>query len=69
MVPASRQEPEQCLNPSQPLTPKPGIPATTLMLCSITVFQAGNDKFGILPSAEYDGDPAAIVHEFNSFQP
>ena len=42
--------------------------ATTLMVC-ITVFQAGNGEFGVMPSAEYDGDPAAIVHEFDPFQP
>ena len=42
--------------------------ATTLMVC-ITVFQAGNGKFGVLPSAEYDGNPGAIVHEFDPFQP
>ena len=42
--------------------------ATTLMVC-ITVFQAGNGEFSIMPSVEYDGDPAAIVHEFDPFQP
>lgn len=42
--------------------------ATTLMVC-ITVCQAGNGEFGVLPSAEYDSDPAAIVHEFDPFQP
>ena len=42
--------------------------ATTLMV-SITVFLAGNGEFGVMPSAEYDGDPAAIVHEFHPFQP
>jgi len=35
----------------------------------ITVFQAGNGEFGVPPSAEYDGDPAAVVHEFDRFQP
>ena len=42
--------------------------ATTLMVC-IVVFQAGNGEFGVMPSAEYDGDEAAIVHEFDPFQP
>jgi hypothetical protein len=42
--------------------------ATILMVC-IVVFQAGNGEFGVMPSAEYDGDPAAIVHEFDPFQP
>jgi hypothetical protein len=35
----------------------------------ITVLQAGNGEFGVMPSAESDGDPAAIVHEFDPFQP
>jgi hypothetical protein len=35
----------------------------------ITAFQAGNGEFGVMPSAEYDGDPAAIVHGFDPFQP
>ena len=38
--------------------------ATTLMLC-ITVFQVGKGEFGVRPSAEYDDDPAAIVHGFD----
>ncbi len=42
--------------------------ATTLMVC-ITVFQAGNADFGVMASAEYDGDPGATVHEFEPFQP
>lgn len=42
--------------------------ATTLMVC-IIVFQAGNGQFGVMPSAEYDGDEAAIVYEFDPFQP
>jgi hypothetical protein len=42
--------------------------AITLMVC-IIVFQAGNGEFGVMPSAEYDGDEAAIIHEFDPFQP
>ena len=42
--------------------------ATTLMVC-IIVFQAGNGQFGVMPSAEYDGDEAAIIHEFDPVQP
>jgi hypothetical protein len=41
--------------------------ATTLMVC-IVVFQAGNGEFGVMPAAEYDGDVAAIVQEFDPFQ-
>jgi hypothetical protein len=43
-------------------------PATTLMVC-VTVFQAGNGEFGVMPSADYDGGPVAIIHEFDPFQP
>jgi hypothetical protein len=28
-----------------------------------------NGEFGVMPSADYDGDLAAIVHEFDPFQP
>lgn len=37
--------------------------ATTLMAC-ITLFKAG-DGFGVMPSAEFDGDQATIVHEYD----
>jgi hypothetical protein len=40
--------------------------ATTLMVC-IVVFQAGNGEFGVMPTAEYDGDAASIVCEFDPF--
>ena len=39
--------------------------ATTLMAC-ITLFKAG-DGFGVLPSAEFDGDPATVVHEYDPY--
>jgi hypothetical protein len=42
--------------------------ATTLMVC-ITVFHAGSGKYGVMPSVEYDGEPATIIHEFDPFQP
>jgi hypothetical protein len=42
--------------------------ATTLMVC-ITVFHAENGEYGVMPSAEYDGDPATIIHEFDPFRP
>ena len=41
--------------------------AKSLMVC-ITVFKAGSD-YGVMPSAEFDGDPAAVVHEFDPFEP
>lgn len=42
--------------------------AKTLMVC-IVVFQAENGEFGAMPTSDYDGDPAAIIHEFDPFQP
>ena len=42
--------------------------AITLMVC-ITVYHAGNGEYGVMPSAEYDGDPTTIIHEFDPFQP
>ncbi len=41
--------------------------ARTLMVC-ITLFKAGSG-YGVVPSAEFDGDPAAVVHEFDPFEP
>ena len=41
--------------------------ATTLLVC-IVVFRAGDGKFAVMPSSEYDGDPAAIVHVFDPFE-
>ena len=40
--------------------------ALTLMM-TVTVFQAENGQFGIVPTAEYDGEAAAILHEFDPF--
>ncbi|MBC7138605.1 MAG: hypothetical protein H5U17_07605 [Defluviimonas sp.] len=42
--------------------------ATTLMV-AIVVFQAGDGTLGVMPLNEYDGDTAAIIHEFDPFQP
>lgn len=39
--------------------------ATTLMAC-ITLFKAG-DGFGVMPTAEFDGDPATVVHEYDPY--
>ncbi len=39
--------------------------ATTLMAC-ITLFKAG-DGFGVVPSAEFDGDPVTVVHEYDPY--
>ena len=40
--------------------------ALTLMV-TVTVFQAENGQFGIVPSVEYDGDTGAVIHEFDPF--
>jgi hypothetical protein len=42
--------------------------ATTLMVC-VVVFLADTGAFGVMPSAEYEGDPSAVIHEFDPFQP
>ncbi len=41
--------------------------ATTLMVC-VVVFRAGTGGYGVMETAEYDGDPAAVVHEFDPHQ-
>ena len=41
--------------------------AKTLMVC-VVIFRAGTGVYGAMPASEYDGDPAAIVHEFDPFQ-
>ncbi len=40
--------------------------AKSLMVC-ITVFKAGSD-YGVTPSAEFDGDPATVVHDYDPFE-
>lgn len=42
--------------------------AATLMVC-VVIFEAGAGGYGVMPSNEYDGDPAAVIHEFDPFQP
>ena len=37
--------------------------ATTLMAC-ITLFKA-RDGFGVMPTDEFDGDPATVVQEYD----
>lgn len=38
--------------------------ATTLM-DYVVVFRAGDDDFGVMLAAEYDGDRVLVVHEFD----
>ena len=62
MVPASAQEPDQCL---KTLAFANGWNlAITLMVC-VVVFHADAGNFGVMLAAEYDGDPAAVIHEFD----
>jgi len=42
--------------------------ATTLMVC-ITVFHAGNGEDRVMPSDEYDGEPAAVIYEHVPWEP
>lgn len=42
--------------------------ATTLMV-DIVIFRAGDGSLSVVPAKEYDGDTAAIIHEFDPFQP
>lgn len=37
----------------------------TLMVC-VVLFQ-GDQGYGVLPSDEFDGDPASIIHEYDPF--
>ena len=39
--------------------------AISLMACT-TLFRAA-DGYGVLPSAEFDGDPEAVIHEYDPF--
>ena len=41
--------------------------AITLMVC-VVVSHADASNFGVMLAAEYDGDPAAVIHEFDPFQ-
>ena len=41
--------------------------ATTLMVY-VVVFRAGDDVYGAMISAEYDGDPDAILHEYDPWE-
>ena len=33
-------------------------------MVSITLFEAGSG-YGVMPSAEFDGDPATVLHEYD----
>ena len=41
--------------------------AQTLMAC-VVIFHTGTGGYGAMPTTEYDGDPAAVIHEFDPFQ-
>jgi hypothetical protein len=40
--------------------------AQSLMVC-VVVFQASLGQYGTMVASEYDGDPDAIIHEFDPF--
>ena len=37
--------------------------ANSLMAC-ITLFRSG-DEFGVMPTDDFDGEPATVVHEYD----
>lgn len=39
--------------------------AKTLMVC-ITLFKS-DGGYGVLPSDEFDGDPASVIHEYDPY--
>ncbi len=41
--------------------------ATTLMVCVVLIATA--DGFSVMPAAEFDGDLASVVHEYDPFAP
>jgi len=41
--------------------------ATTLM-AAIIIFQAGDGTHSVTPASEYDGDMAAIIHDYDPFE-
>ena len=41
--------------------------ATTLMVCVVLI--ATTDGYAVLPAAEFDGDPASVMHEYDPFAP
>ena len=41
--------------------------ATTLMVCVVLI--ATSDGYMVMPTTDFDGDPAAVVHEYDPFAP
>jgi hypothetical protein len=41
--------------------------ATTLMVCVVLI--ATSDGYTVMPAAEFDGDQASVVHEYDPFAP
>jgi hypothetical protein len=39
--------------------------AKTLMVC-VTLFKA-DTGYGVMPSAEFDGDPSTVIYEYDPF--
>lgn len=41
--------------------------ATTLMVCVVLI--ATSDGYTVMPTTDFDGDPTAVVHEYDPFAP
>ncbi len=41
--------------------------ASTLRVCVVLI--ATSDGYSVMPAADFDGDPAAVVHEYDPFAP
>jgi hypothetical protein len=64
MVPRQEREPKMSKN--LPLAQRHALNLSrTLMVC-VVLFQ-GDQGYGVLPSDEFDGDPASIIHEYDPF--
>ena len=63
MVLRSKQEPDRC----PPATPAFALSLASTLMASIIIFRAGDGTPSVVPSSEYDGDIAAIVHEIDPF--
>jgi len=40
--------------------------AKTLMVC-VTLFRTGQ-SYGVMPSADFDGEPSQIIHDYDPFE-
>ena len=66
MVPAFRQEPDDVSTSQDRLRAR--MESRDHPHGLHTDFEAGDGSVGVMPSAEFDGDPASILHEFDAFE-